>query len=183
MEFAYRPEAWQPMFEMVAQAVVTLTGLLFIGLSINLRAIVGHPAQMARAREGLIALSVLLILAVLILIPEQGRVALGIELLVLSILVLVVGMRLQSSTLQHLPAHRRRAWRIRLIGLNGGTLAITMAGAGLVTRELGGLLWLVPTILTCLLWSTYNAWSLVIGAMDMAPSRWYWRNIEMPRSR
>src|SRR5512134_2657528 len=111
MEFAYRPEAWQHMFEMVAQAVVTLTGLLFIGLSMNLRAIVGNPAQLARAREGLIALSVLLILAVLVLIPEQGRVALGIELLVLSILVFVVSLQLQSSTLQHLPAHRRRAWR------------------------------------------------------------------------
>ena len=115
------------------------------------------------------ALSVLLILAVLVLIPEQGRVALGIELLVLSILVFVVSLQLQSSTLQHLPAHRRRAWRMRLIGLNGATLAITIAGAGLVTRELGGLLWLVPTILTCLLWSTYSAWCLAIRTMDMNP--------------
>jgi hypothetical protein len=31
---------------------------------------------------------------------------------------------------------------------------------------MGGLLWLVPTILICLIWSTYNAWSLMIDAMD-----------------
>ena len=40
MEFAYRPELWEHLFEMVALAAVTLTGLLSVALSINLRAIV-----------------------------------------------------------------------------------------------------------------------------------------------
>lgn len=167
MDFAYSPEAWEPMFEMVALAAVTLTGLLFVGLSINLRAIVDTPAHLARAREALIAQLVLLILAIFVLIPGQGRVALGIELLALSMVVLVVSLRLQSRTLHHLPAHRRRAWRIRLIGLDSATVAIAIAGVGLVTRGLGGLLWLVPTIMTCLLWSAYNAWSLTIRGMDV----------------
>jgi CHASE2 domain-containing sensor protein len=92
MEFAYRPEAWETMFEMVALASVTLTGLLFVGLSINLRSIVA---------------------------------------------------------------------------LNGATVAIAIAGLGLVMRSLGGFLWLVPTILTCLLWSTYNAWSLLTRGMEI----------------
>lgn len=167
MEFAYSPEAWETMFEMVALAAVTLTGLLFIGLSINLRSIVDTPAHLARAREALIAQLVLLILAIFVLIPGQGRVALGIELLALSVVVLVLSLRLQSSTLHHLPAHRRRAWRRRLIGLDSATAAIGIAGLGLVTRGLGGLLWLVPTIVTCLLWSAYNAWRLTIRGMDV----------------
>ena len=166
MEFAYRPEAWETMFEMVALAAVTLTGLLFVGLSINLRSIVATPAHFARAREALITQLVLLIIAIFVLIPGQGRVALGIELVVLSIIVLAASLRLQSSTLQHLPAHRRRAWAKRLIVLNGASVGIAIAGIGLVTRGLGGLLWLVPTILTCLLWSTYNAWSLMIRGME-----------------
>jgi hypothetical protein len=41
-----------------------------------------------------------------------------------------------------------------LDGLNSRT--------SLVTGRLGGLLWLLPTILICLVWSTYNAWSLAI---------------------
>lgn len=167
MEFAYRPEAWETMFETVALAAVTLTGLLFVGLSINLRSIVATPAHFARAREALIAQLVLLIIAIFVLIPGQGRVALGIELLAVSLIVLAVSLRLQSSTLHHLPAHRRRGWGWRLIGLNGATVAIAIAGVGLVTRRLGGFLWLVPTILTCLLWSTYNAWSLLIRGMEI----------------
>lgn len=171
MEFAYKPELWRELFEMAALAAVTLTGFLSVGLSINIRTIVDTPAHLARAREALIALTVLLTVAIFVLIPEQGRVALGIELVVLSILVFVVVLRLQSGTLHQLPATRRRSWRRRLIGLDSSVLAITMAGVGLVTGRLGGMLWLLPTILICLVWSTYNAWSLAIDAAVAHPRR------------
>ena len=169
MEFAYRPEVWQTMFATIAVAAATLMGLLFVGLALNLPMIVDSPAHLARAREAMISLVVLLILSLLALIPKQGRVALGIELLALSVLVFGVGLRLQASTVHHLPAHRRRSWIVRLIGLNSANLAITIAGAGLLMRGLGGLLWLMLTILICLLWSTYNAWNLVIHAREPAP--------------
>ncbi len=166
VEFAYRPELWQPLFDMVALAAVTLTGLLSVALSINLRTVVDSPAHLGRAREAFIALTVLLIVAIFVLIPEQGRVALGIELLGLSMLVWVLSLRLQARTVHQLPRRRRRAWMARLIGLDSAILGITLAGVGLVTGRLGGFLWLLPTILICLVWSTYNAWSLTIDAID-----------------
>ena len=169
MGFAYRPEAWQTMFATVAVAAATLMGLLFIGLSLNLRIIVDNPVHLARAREAMVSLVVLLIISLLALIPEQGRAALGIELLAFSVLLFGVVLRLQASTLHHLPAHRRRSWIVRLIGLNSANLAITIAGASLLMRGLGGLLWLMLTILICLLWSTYNAWNLVIRARETVP--------------
>jgi len=93
-------------------------------------------------------------------------VALGIELIVLSMLVWVLSLRLQARTVHQLPRRRRRSWMARLIGLDSAILGITLAGAGLVTGRLGGFLWLLPTILICLVWSTYNAWSLTIDAID-----------------
>ena len=33
-------------------------------------------------------------------------------------------------------------------------------------RTVGGFLWLLPTILVCLVWSTYNAWNLTITAAE-----------------
>jgi len=164
--FAYNPEAWATMFEMVALAAVTLTGLLFVGLSINLRSILQTPAHRARAREALLSQLVLLVVAVFVLIPGQGPGALGVELVVVSVIVLVVSLRLQSKTLRRLPASRRATWSVHLIALNAVTIAIAVAGVGLLTNRLGGLLWLVPTILTCLLWSAYNAWSLTVHGMD-----------------
>jgi hypothetical protein len=171
MEFAYQPELWRGLFEMVALAAVTLTGFLSVGLSINIRMIVDTPAHLARAREALIALTVLLVVAIFVLIPEQGRVALGIELVILSGLVLVVILRLQSATLHRLPAGSRRSWRRRLVALDSTVLAITMAGVGLITGRFGGVIWLLPTILICLVWSTSNAWSLAIDAATAAPRR------------
>ena len=166
MDFAYRPELWQAFFETVGLAAATLTGLLSVALSINVRHIVDTPAHLARGRESLIALTVLLTLSIFVMIPEQGRVALGIELVVLSILVFVVALPLQASTLRHLPQPVRPAWRKRRLGFNSATLAITVAGAGLITGRLGGFLWLLPTIMVCLVWSTYNAWNLTITAAE-----------------
>ena len=162
MEFAYKPEIWQDFFAVVALAAATVTGLLAVALSMNVGAIVGSPARIARAREALISLTVLLTLSIFVLIPEQGRMALGIELIVLSIVVLVMSVRLEARTLGRLPPERRRRWLMRLMVLNSATLAITIAGVSLVVGRLGGLLWLVHTTLICLVWSTYNAWSLTI---------------------
>jgi hypothetical protein len=81
-------------------------------------------------------------------------------------LVWGLSLRLQARTVHQLPQRRRRAWIERVMGLDFGILGITLAGIGLVTGRLGGILWLLPTILICLVWSTYNAWSLTIDAID-----------------
>jgi len=166
VEFAYKPESWQSLFDMVALAAVTLAGLIFVGLSINLRTVVSSPVHLARAREALIALTVLLTVAIFVLIPEQGRLPVGIELLAVSVLVWVLSLRLQWSTVHRLAKRQRRSWVMRLIGLDSATLCVTVAGASLITGRMGGLVWLVPTILICLIWSTYNAWSLTIDALN-----------------
>ncbi len=108
----------------------------------------------------------LLTVAIFVLIPEQGRVPLGIELLAVSVLVWVLSLRLQWRTVHALPVQRRRSWTGRLIGLDTAIVGITLAGAGLVSGRLGGFLWLLPTVLICLIWSTYNAWSITIDAVD-----------------
>ena len=162
MTFAYAPDVWQNFFAVVSLAAATLTGLLAVALSVNVRAVMDNPAYMARAREALIALTVLLTLSIFALIPQQGRVALGIELVVLSILVFVVSLRLQADTMRRLRAPQRRRWMARLVGLNAATFAITLAGTSLIIGRLGGLLWLLYTTVICLVWSTYNAWGITI---------------------
>ena len=90
MSFAYAPEIWRDFYEVVSLAAATLIGLLAVVLSMNIRAVVASPARIARAREALIALTVLLTLSIFVLIPQQGRLALGIELIALSFVVFVL---------------------------------------------------------------------------------------------
>ena len=169
MSFAYEPEIWRDFFEVVSVAAATLTGLLAVALSMNIRAVVASPARIARAREALIALTSLLTLSIVVLIPRQGRTALGIELIALSLVVLGISLRLQVRTTRRLPARHRPRWMLRVVGLNTATLAITLAGASLLVGRFGGLLWLIHTTLYSLIWSTYDAWSLTIrlpGALE-----------------
>src|SRR4029079_11426655 len=105
-------------------------------LSMNVRALVANPMHVARAREALISLTVLLVVSIFVLIPEQGPLPLGIELLAISAIVLGVSFRLQSSTLNRLHHTHRGSWRRRLLGLNGATLSIAIGGVGLVTGRL-----------------------------------------------
>jgi hypothetical protein len=48
MEYAYRADTWQALYAAVAGSAAALTGLLFIGLSLNLRIIVKTPEHTAR---------------------------------------------------------------------------------------------------------------------------------------
>ena len=64
MEYAYRADTWQALYAAVAGSAAALTGLLFIGLSLNLCIIDKTLEHTARAREtfgGLLSLLVLFI--------------------------------------------------------------------------------------------------------------------------
>src|SRR5207247_9925608 len=76
-----RSDAWLLLFASVAAASAALTGLLFVGLSMNLRRVVGTPEHLARARESFGQLLSLLVLSVILLIPGQNRLLLGTELI------------------------------------------------------------------------------------------------------
>ncbi|MBV9021270.1 MAG: hypothetical protein JOZ71_11200 [Ktedonobacteraceae bacterium] len=162
MEYAYRAEAWQAMYTTVASATATLTGLLFIALSLDLSTIIKMPTYRARARETLGGLLCLLVLSIFLLIPGQDRRVLGGELIAGSLIMAVVGIRFQLQTLKKMDAGRRMRWAMRLLVLNLGTLTILIAGISLTIGQFGGLLWLVPTILIDLLWSLNNVWLLVV---------------------
>lgn len=71
MDGAYRSDAWQALFGTVGAASAALTGLLFVGLSINLERVVGTPEHLARAREILGQLLSLLVLSIILPCPDR----------------------------------------------------------------------------------------------------------------
>ncbi|MBV9019454.1 MAG: hypothetical protein JOZ71_01935 [Ktedonobacteraceae bacterium] len=166
MEYAYRAEAWQAMYTTLASATATLTGLLFVALSLDLSTIIKIPAYRARARETLVGLLCLLALSIFLLIPGQDRRFLGGELIAESLIIAVMSIRLQLQTLKNMDAGRRMHWAMRLVVLNLGTVTILIAGISLTIGQFGGLLWLVPTILIDLLWSLNNVWLLVVRVAE-----------------
>jgi modulator of FtsH protease len=92
-----------------------LTGLLFIALSIDPRAILSSAEHRGRAREALGQFLAVLVASVAALIPGQTPSALGTEMLVVCGGVVAASIRFQSETLRTLPADQRQRWLLRLV--------------------------------------------------------------------
>ncbi len=72
---------WQPFFAAQLGAGAALLGLLFVGLSLNLGRILANPSLPLRAEIGLMLLALQLVVCSILLIPDQGRLSAGIEVL------------------------------------------------------------------------------------------------------
>jgi modulator of FtsH protease len=82
----YNPGAWTPLFEGTAGAA-SLTGLLFVAVSIDLSAILQSKVLPRRARGDAVAVDGLLFLSVLMLVPGPSRTTLGLELTCLGVAI------------------------------------------------------------------------------------------------
>ena len=104
----------------------------------------------------------MLIVSVVGLIPGQGRTALGVELLVVSLTVGLVLARLptiQSTTSGQEP----RVWvlgrlAIRLVG----TILLMVGSVSILFAAGGGLYWIVAGIVFAVVGAVVNAWVLLV---------------------
>ena len=64
--------AWESFVVAEVGASAVLAGLVFVGLSINLDKIIADPGLPGRALEALVALTVVLVVSSLLLVPGQS---------------------------------------------------------------------------------------------------------------
>ena len=147
MSVGYNPSAWTSLFEGTVAAAASLTGLLFVAVSINLSAILQSKVLPRRALETLSFLVGLVFLSVFMLVPEPSRTTLGIELACLGV---AIGVPLLMA-------------RLRTAALIvGASLPMVIAGVTLMAGGGGGLYWLLPEVLLALLGAVTNAWVLLV---------------------
>jgi modulator of FtsH protease len=157
----YQTAPWHDLFIALAGAAAALTGLIFVAVSINLAQILKYRALPVRAAETLSVLGGLLLLSVFVLVPGQSRVALGIEILLLG---LVLAAALLYGRLR-LPRTAGEPWTwtvAPLIVILAGTVPMIVAGISLLAAVGGGLYWLVAEVVLGLTGALANAWILLI---------------------
>jgi hypothetical protein len=138
------PAAWQNFFLMMGTANATLTGLLFVALSIHLREVLEHPRLKPRAVIALVVLTTQIVISAIVLVP-QVRELMGLEILVLNGVFLYLDVRNRVQTTLNQAALLSLAIRLAygysaislIVGVGGGfyvlalvlvlTLARTMA--------------------------------------------------------
>ena len=164
---AYEIGEWESFALAHLGASAALLGLVFVGISINLRDIVGSGRLVHRAAEAVVLLGAVLATATVVLIPGQRRGVLSTELIVSAVVVFAVVFFLQRDAATQLaepgtpgPPPVSVAIR-RFLGL-GSAVVIAIAGLTLAAEVGGGLYWWPVAVLAAYLGALLNAWILLI---------------------
>jgi hypothetical protein len=158
---------WHDFFLAQAGAAGVLTGLVFVGVSINLEKIVSDLSSglAGRAAEALILLVAVLMASVLVLVPAQGPGVLGAEVLVVGLAAWGWIVAIQLPRLRDwgtMRADLRGPFVLRVVLGQVATLPLVIAGVAVLSVGLGGLYWLMAGTIFSILAALFEAWVLLV---------------------
>ena len=162
MDAGYDPAAWHDFGVALVSASAALLGLVFVVVSIHLRAVVDDPVLRHRAEIILGLLAMTLAASAALLIPSQSREALGLELMPIA-LVYVALSSLATFRATHSPrgVERDRLARFFLGELSAGL--VFAGGLGLLVHALGGAYLVGAGIVLGVLSAMLANWILFVG--------------------
>jgi hypothetical protein len=160
----YTTADWGEFFLAAAGATAALSGLIFVGLSVNIHTVLeldkrqGGNFLTGRALEALVALLNVLAVSLVALTPTIHR---G----VLAAFVLLVAAESATSPIKVLIASRRGSrvsgtTQIRLLTASALTLTLIASGLTLAAGSGGGLYWLPASFVLAIFVAAVNAWIL-----------------------
>jgi hypothetical protein len=158
---AYSAVPWQTFFAAEVGAGASLTGLLFVAVSINLERILSFPKLPARAGETLTLLLLVVVIASLGLAP-QSSLALALEIIACAggpaAVVLAVQLRHGPDD----PGDPIWWYVARIATIQIPALLFLTCGITLALRHGGGMYWMLPATLTAFIGAVYTAWVLLV---------------------
>ena len=159
---AYSATDWGGFGTTAATAAATLTGLLFIAVSINLKQILDNGPLPGRAAQTLIFFAFPMMTALLLVVPAQARAALGGELIATGAFAWATAMVIdhRAGRSEYEPAWSRPLTRI--VPMAVSSLCVIFAGVSEVAGAGGGLYWLVPATAIAILAGLVNTWVLLV---------------------
>ena len=158
---------WHDFFLAQAGAAGVLTGLVFVGVSINLQKIVSDPRSglAGRAGEALILLVAVLTVSILVLVPAQSLGVLGAEVLVMGLAAWGWIVAIQLQLLREwgsMRADLRVPFVLRVVLGQVASLPLVIAGVAVLWVGPVGLYWLVAGTVFSILAALFEAWVLLV---------------------
>lgn len=153
---------WSGYLAAEAGAGATLTGLVFVAVSINLPRVLSTPGLTGRAAESLMQFAGVVVIATSALIPRQPLNFLGTEIFVLAALLWLTQTRLQVRHLRSKSGHPRSWLATRVIQTQFAYFPFFICGVLLISGSPAGLYWLAPGFFFSLLAGIASAWVLLV---------------------
>ncbi|MDR3650290.1 MAG: hypothetical protein P4L20_14435 [Acidimicrobiales bacterium] len=158
----FRPGQWTDFFVLVGTGAVTLTGLVFVAMSLNLKVIAIDATHRYRAINTLTGLALVFMRCALVLMGAQNHQSIGAELLAVSGISAAIFFKGYTKAI-------RMSNGLRLSRIVGGSLVhvAEMIGATLfLLGYLPGLYIAAVAMVTNTCYMITAAWLLVIGVFD-----------------
>jgi modulator of FtsH protease len=158
------PGQWHDFFLLVGTGAVTLTGLVFVAMSLNLKEIAADATHRYRAINTLTGLTLVFMRCALVLMGAQNHRSIGAELFVVAGISAAVFVKGYSRAV-------RMSDGLRLSRIVGGTLlhAAEMIGAAVFFfGYLAGLYVAAIAIVATTCYMITAAWLLVVGVLDQS---------------
>jgi hypothetical protein len=153
---------WQTLLAVQAGAAATLTGLVFVAVSINLARIVETPGLSGRAAESILHFLQVFFICTAMLIPRQPMTALVFEILAITLISWAAQMNSQIRYAKSRAGHPRLWLIVRIVQTQFSSVPFIVAGLLLLQGWPAGLFWLVPGFVFSFVAGVANAWVLLI---------------------
>ncbi len=166
----YSTDGWHELFILAGGATAALSGLIFVGLSVNIKEVLaleekdGAPLLTGRGLEALVALLNVLAICIVGAVPNINR---G----VLAAFIFVVAAESAISPVRTALATRGRSEISKSTTLQRLPVAITLtliyfvSGITLAVEHGGGLLWPPAAFVLSIFIAALNAWILLVEVM------------------
>jgi hypothetical protein len=153
---------WQTLFAVQAGAAATLTGLIFVAVSINLAKIIEIPGLSGRAGDSILQFLQVFFICTVALVPRQSTTAFASEILA------IAGFCWVAQVVAHVRYGKMHSghpliWLMtRIVQTQIASIPFFISGAYLLAGSPAGLYWLVPGFVFSFLAGVASAWVLLV---------------------
>jgi modulator of FtsH protease len=155
-------QAWESFFVAEAGAAAVLTGLIFVGLSINLKKILSIPRLPYRALDALMLLMAALLVSSLMLIPDQSARTVGGELIAMGALAWVSVSLADRNILRSTQKKYRGVVWFQIVIDQICVLLYVAGGVSVLNGNPDAIYYVVQAILLSFVKAMMDAWVLLV---------------------
>lgn len=153
---------WNTLLAVQAGAAATLTGLVFVAVSLNSARILTFPGLSGRAGESILQFLEVFFISTVALIPGQSATILAVELLSIGVIFWLAQFILQINYLRSRSGHPWSWFLYRVILSQFATVPFCIAGIASLLGNCGAFYWLVPGFLFSFVAAMMSAWVLLV---------------------
>jgi hypothetical protein len=153
---------WDGFFTAEVGAAAALTGLIFVGISINLKRILALPMIANRALQSLLILIAALGILSLLLVPDQSDLLAGVEVMGVTFAMLAVLNGIEIRSWKSIEPKWRRILAQHTLEIQIPSIFFLVGGALLAGGLPAALNWFVPATLLSFLIGFVEAWVITV---------------------